>query len=114
MPITINTIDGTELKERRITTLQELSFAVPELINVVTGMAQNRSMLRGVGDGGGNFPQVGIYLDEVAADGPLGRPLDFRALDVERVEVLNGPQGTLYGQGSHRACWPAAPPSLRR
>ncbi|MFW2852510.1 TonB-dependent receptor [Sphingomonas sp. TX0543] len=100
VPITIDTIDGAELKERRITTLQELSFAVPELINVVTGMAQNRAMLRGVGDGGGNFPQVGIYLDEIAADGPLGRPLDFRALDVERVEVLKGPQGTLYGQGS--------------
>ncbi|MGC6328927.1 TonB-dependent receptor [Rhizorhabdus sp. FW153] len=100
VPITINTIDGAELKQRRITTLQELSFAVPELINVVTGMAQNRAMLRGVGDGGGNFPQVGIYLDNIAADGPLGRPLDLRVLDVERIEVLNGPQGTLYGQGS--------------
>lgn len=100
VPILINRLDGEEVEKRRIATFQELSFAVPELINVVTGMAQNRLMLRGIGDGGGNFPQVGIYLDEVAADGTLGRPLDFRALDVERIEVLNGPQGTLYGQGS--------------
>lgn len=100
VPILINRLDAEEVAKRGITTFQQLSFAVPELINVVTGMAQNRMMLRGIGDGGGNFPQVGIYLDEVAADGTLGRPLDFRALDVDRIEVLNGPQGTLYGQGS--------------
>lgn len=100
VPITINRLDSADITSRRITTMQDLSFAVPELINVVTGMAQNRAMLRGIGDGGGNFPQVGIYLDEVAADGPLGRPLDVRVLDIERIEVLNGPQGTLYGQGS--------------
>lgn len=100
VPILIDRLDSAEVEKRRIATFQQLSFAVPELINVVTGMAQNRMMLRGIGDGGGNFPQVGIYLDEVAADGTLGRPLDFRALDVERVEVLHGPQGTLYGQGS--------------
>lgn len=100
VPILINRLDADEVAKRRVTTFQELSFSVPELVNVVTGMAQNRLMLRGIGDGGGNFPQVGIYLDEVAADSTLGRPLDFRALDVDRVEVLNGPQGTLYGQGS--------------
>lgn len=100
VPITINTLSAEEIAERGITTLQDLSYAVPDMITVVTGMAQNRVMLRGIGEGGGNFPLVGIYLDDVAVDGPLRGPLDIRPLDVERIEVLHGPQGTLYGQGS--------------
>lgn len=100
VPMTINALSADEIEKRGVTDLQSLSYAVPEMITVVTGMAQNRVMLRGVGDNGGNYPLVGIYLDEVGVDGPLSRPLDIRPLDVERVEVLNGPQGTLYGQGS--------------
>lgn len=102
VPITINTLSSDEIAARGITDLQSLSFAVPGMTTVVTGMAQNRVMLRGIGEGagGGNFPLVGIRQDEVAVDGPLRGGLDVRPLDVERVEVLNGPQGTLYGQGA--------------
>lgn len=102
VPITINTLSSDEIAKRGITDLQSLSFAVPGMTTVVTGMAQNRVMLRGIGEGagGGNFPLVGIRQDEVAVDGPLRGGLDVRPLDIERVEVLNGPQGTLYGQGA--------------
>lgn len=102
VPITINTLTSDEIAKRGITDLQSLSFAVPGMTTVVTGMGQNRVMLRGIGEGagGGNSPLVGIRLDEVAVDGPLRGGLDVRPLDVERVEVLNGPQGTLYGQGA--------------
>lgn len=100
VPIFINTLNAEELDKRGITNLLNPSYAVPELITVVTGMAQNRVMLRGLGDNGGNFPLVGLYLDEVSVDGPISRPMDIRAMDLARVEVLNGPQGTLYGQGS--------------
>lgn len=102
VPITINTLSSEEIAKRGITDLQSLSFAVPGMTTVVTGMAQNRVMLRGIGEGagGGNFPLVGIRQDEVAVDGPLRGGLDVRPLDIKRVEVLNGPQGTLYGQGA--------------
>jgi outer membrane receptor protein involved in Fe transport len=102
VPITINTLSADEIADRGIIDLQSLSFAVPGMTAVVTGMAQNRVMLRGIGEGagGGNFPLAGVRLDEVAVDGPLRGGLDVRPLDVERVEVLNGPQGTLYGQGA--------------
>lgn len=102
VPITINTLNSDEIASRGITDLQSLSFAVPGMTTVITGMAQNRVMLRGIGEGagGGQFPLVGIRQDEVAVDGPLRGGLDVRPLDIERVEVLNGPQGTLYGQGA--------------
>lgn len=102
VPITINTLSADEIASRGIKDLQSLSFAVPGMTTVVTGMAQNRVMLRGIGEGagGGNFPLVGIRQDEVAVDGPLRGGLDVRPLDIERIEVLNGPQGTLYGQGA--------------
>lgn len=102
VPIAINALSAEEIANRGITDLQSLSFAVPGMTTVVTGMAQNRVMLRGIGEGagGGNFPLVGIRQDEVAVDGPLRGGLDIRPLDIERVEVLNGPQGTLYGQGA--------------
>lgn len=100
VPIFMNTLNADEIGRRGITDLLNLSYAVPGMITVVTGMAQNRVMLRGLGDNGGNFPLVGLYLDEVSVDGPISRPIDIRAMDLARAEVLNGPQGTLYGQGS--------------
>ncbi|MBY8824151.1 TonB-dependent receptor domain-containing protein [Sphingomonas colocasiae] len=100
VPITINAFGATELKQRGINNLQDLSYSVPEM-NVFSAMlGQSQVVLRGISPSGGNLPLVGVYQDEVAVDGPNGQQLDLRPLDVKRVEVLNGPQGTLYGQGS--------------
>lgn len=53
VPIAINTLNSEEIANRGITDLQSLSFAVPGMTAVVTGMAQNRIMLRGIGEGAG-------------------------------------------------------------
>ncbi len=45
------------------------------------------------------FPNVAVYLDEQSAQVP-GRNLDVYAADLERIEVLEGPQGTLFGAGA--------------
>jgi outer membrane receptor protein involved in Fe transport len=60
--------------------------------------------MRGVASGGdgnhsGSLPSVGVYLDEQPITTIQG-PLDMHVYDIERVEALSGPQGTLYGASS--------------
>src|SRR6202012_2533691 len=69
---------------------------------------QSQIFMRGLGAGeqatqsGGSiagFPNVAIYLDDQSGQLP-GRNLDVYAADLERIEVLEGPQGTLFGAGA--------------
>jgi outer membrane receptor protein involved in Fe transport len=56
--------------------------------------------MRGVGNLAGAEALASVYMDETPTTLYLFRQLDLRSLDVERIEVLKGPQGTLYGQGA--------------
>jgi outer membrane receptor protein involved in Fe transport len=100
VPMAVTAIRGGELGDRGIVDVQQLSYAIPELTVFRVGGAASTIMLRGLGISGGTEPVVGVYLDDIAVDGTSSRPLEIRPLDLERVEVLYGPQGTLYGQGS--------------
>src|SRR5882672_2840825 len=86
---------------RRTENLQNVPIAIK-------GPGQNEIYMRGLsttqggnqGGGGINsFPNVAVYLDDQSAQLP-GRNLDIYAADLERIEVLEGPQGTLYGAGA--------------
>lgn len=102
VPLSVTAMTGTELAERGVSNLLQAQYAVPGLTLSEFGPGQQRAQLRGVGTQGGSqgLATVGFYLDEMPINIGAGAGLDVRLLDMERVEVLRGPQPTLYGEGS--------------
>jgi iron complex outermembrane receptor protein len=96
-PVAITALTAATLEQLGVQTVEGLAGLVPTLtISQHTGLAQ--VTIRGIGTNGGGDPSSTIHLDGVY----LGRPAMVFAdlLNVERVEVLRGPQGTLYGRNS--------------
>lgn len=100
-PASIVAVDDAELAKRGIKNFEALGLAVPGL-SVSDGSNGNgrRVFIRGVGNYSGSSSLVGIYLDELPlTTNPLWQ-FDIRPYDLERIEVLRGPQGTQFGQGA--------------
>ena len=100
VPLSISAIGADELAARGTTDLKDLQYSVPGLSTYEYGVSRQFVQLRGLATTIGSST-VGLYLDET----PLGLdtqgdPFNVRLYDMERVEVLRGPQATLYGQGS--------------
>ncbi len=102
VPINIAALDGTALEEKGIGDISEVLRFVPGIVAIDQG-GRNGSpiIVRGInadplgqGSGNGQGGTVATYLGEI----PLA--IDLRITDLERVEVLLGPQGTLYGAGT--------------
>jgi iron complex outermembrane recepter protein len=103
VPLAIQAFAGEELKERNITSIGDLVSAVPGAFEGQRQSIASRSYnLRGAGGSNANGdPPIGYYLDDVpfvVTNFGIAPPVRF--IDIDRVEVLRGPQGTLYGQGS--------------
>lgn len=100
VPIAVNTISGEDLALRGATSFQTLFSAVPNL--TVTGLYTSSAYIRGVGSSSGspnNEPSVATYIDGVYMPSAFGlTSLAFNNL--ERMEVLKGPQGTLFGRNA--------------
>lgn len=102
-PVSVTALTGATLEQRQVTNVLDVAVQVPNLsIDSVTGVGNAaRVFLRGVGEDQSQFnadPAVGIYVDGVYYARTNGALFDF--LDIERVEVLRGPQGTLYGRNT--------------
>jgi len=102
-PVAVTALTGDVLEERLVTNVLDVATQVPNLtIETVTGVGNAaRVFLRGVGEDQAQFnadPAIGIYIDGVYYARTNGALFDF--LDIERVEVLRGPQGTLYGRNT--------------
>ena len=108
VPIAIQAFTGDTLRELNVTSFDDLLRYLPNVTAPSSGPGQDQVFMRGLSAGsvatqsGGSisgFPNVAIYLDEQSGQLP-GRNLDVYAADLERVEVLEGPQGTLFGAGA--------------
>ncbi len=104
-PIAISVQTGQSLERSGTTSFTELQRSAPSLRIVDGGPGSRRVLIRGIQSSG--EPTVGVYYDEVPVSGSVGTTSDaagatpdFRLFDVERAEVLRGPQGTLFGSGS--------------
>jgi outer membrane receptor protein involved in Fe transport len=100
VPMAVTAVTGVEIARRGVSSLSDLQYSVPGLSLVAYGPGQERIQIRGVTTANG-LPTVGRYLDEI----PLSidenaSGLDLRLIDMKQIEVLRGPQGTLYGEGS--------------
>ena len=100
MPISIVTVSGETIDNAAITSLQELTLYIPN-VTVNAGAGTPNLFIRGIGSGTNQgFEQsVGMYIDGVyAGRGPLAAVPT--TMDLERVEILKGPQGILFGKNT--------------
>jgi iron complex outermembrane recepter protein len=101
VPISIVAVTAEEIEKRKVTSLDDLSLVAPGLSIKSNGSYTRSIAIRGVNNSVGGSNLIGVYLDEMPASSVTpGFQLDLRTYDLERVEVLRGPQGTLYGEGS--------------
>jgi iron complex outermembrane recepter protein len=108
VPITIQVLSGQTLARLNATTFDDFVKYLPAVTAHGVGPGQNNIYVRGLatattgiqGSGFiGGFPNVALYLDEQSAQLP-NRNLDVYAADLDRIEILEGPQGTLFGAGA--------------
>jgi outer membrane receptor protein involved in Fe transport len=104
-PISLTAVSGQDIQARGLTDLAELVQSVPGVSLRTSGPGMAEFEMRGVASTGGNSPTVGFYYDDTSLTAPSasneGKIVISPALyDLNRVEVLRGPQGTLYGSGS--------------
>jgi outer membrane receptor protein involved in Fe transport len=108
VPIAIQALTSQTLQELAVENFDDVVKYLPNVTLASNGPGQGNVYMRGLsvgpgtiqGAGGvGDFPNVAIYLDDQSAQVP-GRNLDLYTADLERIEVLEGPQGTLFGAGA--------------
>ena len=108
VPVTVTALTGDSLEKLGVSNFDEYVEFLPNVVFQGTGPGQNEIYIRGAATTQTSIavssvqalqPSVAFYLDEQPVS-MQGRNLDIYATDVERVEVLPGPQGTLFGASS--------------
>jgi iron complex outermembrane recepter protein len=108
VPIAMQAFTAESLQQLNVSTLDDYIKYLPNVTTANNGPGQNEIFMRGLSAGSqpsqgsastGLWPNVAIYLDNQSGQLP-NRNLDIYAADLNRIEVLEGPQGTLYGAGA--------------
>ncbi len=108
VPMTLQALSGNALSQLNVTTFNDLIKYTPNVTQGSSGPGEGIIFMRGLsggvaatqGSGGiSTFPNVALYLDDQSMQFP-GRNADVYVADLQRVEVLEGPQGTLFGGGA--------------
>jgi iron complex outermembrane receptor protein len=108
VPISIQAMTAETLQQLHVATFDDYIKYLPNVTTANNGPGQNEVFMRGLSAGSqpsqgsastGLWPNVAIYLDNQSGQLP-NRNLDIYAADLNRIEVLEGPQGTLFGSGA--------------
>jgi len=108
VPISMQAFTAETLAQLNVSTFDDYIKFLPNVTTANNGPGQNEVFMRGLSAGSqpsqgsastGLWPNVAIYLDNQSGQLP-NRNLDIYAADLNRIEVLEGPQGTLYGAGA--------------
>ena len=103
--ISLTAVSGADIQARGATDLSTLLQSVPGVSIRTSGPGLTEFEMRGIASTGGNSPTVGFYYDDTPLTAPASTNegkvvISPNLYDLSRVEVLRGPQGTLYGSGS--------------
>src|SRR6202050_960786 len=108
VPIAMQALTSETLQQLNVATFDDYIKELPNVTSASNGPGQNEVFMRGLSAGSqasqgsgstGLNPNVAIYLDNQSGQLP-NRNLDIYAADLNRIEVLEGPQGTLFGAGA--------------
>jgi len=102
----LTALDNQALRDQGINSLRDLANFTPSLNLQDRGPGRNEISIRGIGrsvfqqDIVASSANIGVYFDDVPVNVLQGAQIDIRSFDLARVEVLRGPQGTLFGEGA--------------
>ena len=108
IPVSVAALQGDDLNQLRVSTFDDYVRYLPNVVTMGTGPGQSELYIRGaateqskisVSTVQGSSPAVALYVDEQPVSFG-GRNVDYYAADLQRIEVLPGPQGTLFGASS--------------
>jgi iron complex outermembrane receptor protein len=103
VPVSIDVFSQQDMKNLAINNMDDYMQKVPSISYISTGPGTQLFVMRGVSDGSNpnyaNTSSTGFFVDDMSMSSSGAQP-DLHLYDIERIEILNGPQGTTFGAGA--------------